>query len=520
MNMVPNFIRVEDLPAPLIRHLNGLWRRRWTVVIAAWAAALMGWFAVWLLPDLYESRAQVFVQTETVLQPVLGDVVATPDYADRVDVMRLQLLARPNVEEIIYRAGLDRLIETSNEVEHRAAMQGLVDGVAGNIMIESPRDMYFVISYAHGDPDIAKRVTDAVLNLLIEQDIGASLSESGAARRRLELQIEDFEKRLSANELRVAEFRSEHAVELAATEGVDRRAAQKEDDLARTAEEISDTRGRILTLENLLSATPRGASGGELERLRVELAALRSKYQDSHPDIRGVTARINELERNNGALATNPEFIRLQSELSVARNAVAVLEAREQTQRQELQALVIAASQAPAVIAELKQIERQYETTKDTYEELLHRRDRLQLTQNLGPAGRGVEYQIFERPERAIKPSEPARQFLIYLVVFAAIGAGVAFGVLINLIDRTYTQSEELEKAFGLPVLGAFTETPSVEVRTTRRRDALRLAGAGAALFAMGFVYTYLSVGRLPATLEEEAAAFRPTQTASNEVAR
>jgi|GEM_PF-1114319 len=505
-SMVQNFFRVEDLPAPLIRHLNGLWRRRWTVVVAAWIAALACWFGVWLLPDQYESRAQVFVQTETVLQPVLGDVVANPDYADRVEVMRLQLLARPNVEEVIYRAGLDSTIEASNEVEHRAAMQGLVDSIAGSIKIESPRDMYFIISYANGDPDVAKRVTDAVLNLLIEQDIGASLSESGAARRRLNLQIEEFEERLSANELRVAEFRREHAAELAAAEGVDRRRTQKESDLERTADNINDLRGRILTLENLLSATPRGASGGELEQLRVELAGLRSKYQDTHPDIRGLQARIAELESGNGGLAVNPEYIRLQSEVRVAQNSLSALVAREKAQREELETLAIAASQAPTVIAELQQIERQYDTTKNTYEDLLERRDRLQLTENLGPAGRGVEYQVFERPERALKPEWPPRQLFIYGSIFGAIVAGIGVGVLMNLIDRTYTQAEELEKAFGLPVLGAFTETPSDEVRKSRARDVLRLAGAGAALLVLASIYNYLSVGGLPAELNEEEA--------------
>lgn len=513
--MLRNFIRVEDLPPPLIRHLNGLWRRRWMVVAAVWAAALLGWFCVWLLPDRYESRAQVYVQTETILQPVLRDVVASLDYTDRVDVMRLQLLARPNVEEILYRAGLDRNIDTTNEIERRAALQGLVNGLSESIKIESPRDMYFVISYSHGDPEIARAVTDATLNLMIEQDIGASLSESGAARRRLELQIEEFEERLSANELKVAEFRRDHAVELAATEGVDRRRSQKENELARIAEEIGQTRGRILTLENLLSATPRGASGGELERLRVELADLRSRYQESHPDIRGVTARIAELERSDGGLAANPEFVRLQSELRVARTSTAALEAREAALREELNALDIAAGQAPAVIAELQQIERQYDTTKNTYEDLLARRDRLQLTENLGPAGRGVEYQVFERPERAIKPSDPPRQMLIYTSIFGALIAGAAFGVLINLIDRTYTQSEELEQAFGLPVLGAFTEAPSTDVREARRRDVLRLAGAGVALLVMGFVYNYLSVVRLPADLSEEAR----TQITSSEAA-
>ena len=111
--------------------------------------------------------------------------------------------------------------------------------------------MYFVISYAHGDPEVARAVADATLNLMIEQDIGASLSESGAARRRLELQIQEFEERLSANELRVAEFRHAHAVELAAAEGVDRRRDQKEGELTRIADEIGQTRGRILTLEKL-----------------------------------------------------------------------------------------------------------------------------------------------------------------------------------------------------------------------------------------------------------------------------
>ncbi len=499
--------RLNDLPPPIIRHLNGLWRRRWAVAAAAWAAALAGWFGVWLLPDQYESRAQVYVQTETILQPVLRDVMANPDYSDRVDVMRLQLLARPNVEEIIYRAGLDKTIEASGDVERIAAMQGLVNSVSSKIQITSPRDMYFVISFANGDPQIAKDVTDAVLNLLIEQDIGASLSESAAARRRLDLQIEEFEERLSANEMRVAAFRREHAVELAASEGTTRRRDQKENELVRAADEIGQTRGRILTLQNLLSATPRSASGGELERLRIELADLRSRYEPTHPDIRGVEARITELERDDGGLSSNPDYVRLQSELRVAENALVALNQREVSLRTELEALDIAVGQAPEVLAELQQIERQYETTKNTYEDLLARRDRLQLTENLGPAGRGVEYQVFERPERAIKPASPPRQLMIFGVVFGALVAGAAAGLLLNLIDKSYTQPVELEKAFGLPVLGAFTEAPSDEVRMARRRDVAGLAAAGAAMLFVAVLYNYLSVTRLPADLPEQTRA-------------
>ena len=129
--------KFSDLPPPVLRSLNGLWRRRWLVIAVAWAAALIGWFAVWLIPDKYESRAQVFVQTETILEPVLNGFTARPDYSRRVEAMRLQLLTRPNVEEIILRSGLDKTIEAKTPLERRAKMQSMVDWVASQIKIES-----------------------------------------------------------------------------------------------------------------------------------------------------------------------------------------------------------------------------------------------------------------------------------------------------------------------------------------------------------------------------------------------
>ncbi|MBY0420907.1 MAG: hypothetical protein K2Q06_01300, partial [Parvularculaceae bacterium] len=136
---------LADLPRPVLRYLVGLWRRRWVVVLGAWAAALGLWFLIWLLPDKYQSRAQVFVETETILQPVMNGVTAAPDYKARVDVMRQQLLSRPNVEQVIYRSGLDKTIKASGDVDRRVKMEGLVDYVSETIRIDSPKDRYFVI---------------------------------------------------------------------------------------------------------------------------------------------------------------------------------------------------------------------------------------------------------------------------------------------------------------------------------------------------------------------------------------
>lgn len=491
--------KFSDLPQPVIRGLNGLWRRRWLIVGVTWACALAGWFALWLIPDKYESRAHVFVQTETILEPVLTGFTARPDYTRRVEVMQQQLLTRPNVELIIDRSGLDETIEARTPMERRVKMEGMVEWVAGKIKIESPQEMYFIISYKNSDPKIAQAVVDAVLNLLIEQDLGASLTESEAARRRLDLQIEDYEERLVANERAVAAFRAEHASELMAIQGVTRQHELKENELTRVTDELDRTKGRILTLQNLISATPRRTSGGELERLKVELASLRSQYEESHPDIRGVLARIEELESGNTSLASNPEYVRLQSELSVARDSVRALEIREQRLKEELETLDFATGQAPAVEAELRQIVREYEQTQKTYEELLSRRDRLDLTQNLGAAGRGVEYQVFEWPTVALSPSDPPRMLLILGIFILAGGAGAAAALGLAILDKSYTQASELQHAFGLPILGALSEVASQDVIAERKRDRSRLVIAGAALVFVAGVYAYLTVFRIPA---------------------
>ncbi len=498
----------SDLPQPVLRQLNGIWRRRWIAVAIAGSAALLGWFVVWMLPDKFESRAHIYVQTETILDPVLNGVIARPDYSQRVEVMQMQLLTRPNVEEIILRSGMDEIIDARSPIERRAKMEALATWVAGQIEIESPRDMYFVISYRNGDPVIAQKVVDAVLNLLIEQDLGASLAEDEAARRRLNLQIEEYEEKLTANENAVASFRRQNAAELFSSQNNIRRRELKENELTRVSEEFERTKGRILTLRNLLSATPRSTSGDELDQMKMELAALRSQYEESHPDIRGVLARIVALEQvGANAPSSNPEYVRLQSELRVAQDTVVLLQDREQRLSAELGALDSAVGAAPAVEAALRQIIREYEQTQKTYEELLARRDRLQLTRSLGAAGRGVEYQVFERPQIALTPIDPPRLFLIFGVLVLSVGVGVGAAFVLTLLDKSYTQASELHEAFGLPVLGAVSEVSSAGVIAARRRDRMRLAAACAVLASVGALYTYYSVFRLPADLTLETAA-------------
>jgi len=506
--MVGTF-EIADLPKPIIRYGVGLWRKRWTVAVVAWAVALLGWFGLWLIPDKYVSRAQVYVQTETVLDPVMSGVTARPNYEKRVEVMRLQLLSRPNLAEIIARSGLDKeYVTASNARERRVQLEKLIDWVSGAITISSPQEMYFDIRYANSNPVLARNVVDAALNMLIEQDLGASFTENEEARKRLDSEVETFGNRLTAKEREVAAFRRRHADELGFFQGNDRRRDLLETDLSRVNDDLALATRRVGALRSQIATTTSQSTGGELDQLKVQLAGLRSQYNEDYPDISVLKARIAELEAGNrNDLPTNPEFKRLNTELRSAKDIVAGLEDRRSRIQTDLDALDITIGQAPAVVAELQRIERDYEQTRKNYEELLQRRDRLAITANLGAGSQGVEYKVFERPQISLVPSAPPRLILILLTTFMALGAGFGAAILFTWLQRSFSQESELQEAFGLPVLGAMSEVNSDAVIAERRRDILRLGAAAAALAAFAALYVYWEVFRIPTGVYDGAAS-------------
>jgi polysaccharide chain length determinant protein (PEP-CTERM system associated) len=509
-------VEIADLPPSAIRYGAGLWRRRWTVATVAAGSALLALLGLWLIPDQYASRAQVYVQTETVLDPVMTGVTARPNYERRVEVMRLQLLTRPNVEEIILRSGLDREITARDPRERGAQMERLIDWVANQITITSPQELYFVIDYKNSDPAIARNVVEAALNLLIEQDLGASLTENEEARKRLDAEIAAFDERLTAKEQEIASFRRTNAEELALVEGQGRGRELMEQELSRVTDELAVAERRVASARSLLAQTAATSSGTELDRLMIELAALRSQYNEDYPDIAALKARIAQLQADTvNQLPDNPEYKRLSAELRAAQDIAGGLADRQKRLRADLEALAFTIGQGPRVVAELQRIERDYEQTRKNYEELLERRDRLAITANLGAGSQGVEYKVFERPAVSVVPTSPPRLVLIALAVLGALAAGVGAGIFLTWMQKTFTQGSELQTAFGLPVLGALSEIGSDVVLAERKRDRRRLA-LGASVFAAVLVfYVYWEVFRLPSVAPDGA----PTASLSPEYA-
>ncbi|GGC99039.1 XrtA system polysaccharide chain length determinant [Aquisalinus flavus] len=486
---------LNDLPKPIVRYAVGLWTRRWLVLSVAWLVAVAGWLAIMLMPDAYESRAQIYVDTDTALNETLEESARRADFEKRVRVMTLQLLSRENLEQVIAEVGIDeefavvaaeRAPGNAAEQERirKVLLQRKIKSLGESIRISSSEEQYYTISYLDRNPVMAQRIVAAVIALFIEKDVGTAISQSETALSRLDREIRRYEALLSQKDQEVAAFRKEHADELTGNETQRRRLDQKEGELSGIEFSIEQSTRRRQTLMGELATTPRNTSGTELDQLKLQMAQLQSQYRDNYPDIIALRARIAELENGGASLPNNPEFQRLEASVRVVEDELAVLRQRQAVLRSEIEQLTLTAGQVPAVQAELQEIMRNYDQIEASYEDLLSERERQAITASLSEGGGTVDYNLYEAPTAAAEPAWPPRGLMSLGVFLVALGAGVGIAFLLAQIDRSYTQVSDLEEALGLPVLGAISPAQTPSRRRDNFFDRTAIVGVAGLLFA------------------------------------
>src|SRR3954468_18755600 len=108
---------MEEFITQLLASVKGIWHYRWHALLATWLIALAGWIKVYSLPDEYQSTARVFVDTQSVLKPLLSGMTSVPNVGQQVAIMSRTLLSRPNVERVMRTVDLDLNAKTARDKE-------------------------------------------------------------------------------------------------------------------------------------------------------------------------------------------------------------------------------------------------------------------------------------------------------------------------------------------------------------------------------------------------------------------
>lgn len=448
----------------------GVWRYRWVALLTAWAVALCGWLMVAQIDARYPATARLFVDTNRILEPLLDGIAVQPNIKQKVGLISKTLLSRPNLEELIEKSDLLSTYEGMTEDD-------LIELLQKKILITDTNESQsiYVVSYSHKDPQVAIDVVQYIIDIFVSSSRDADRSDNETAQQFLDVQISELEGRLTSAEQRLANFKRKHAGSLPGEAGGFYKRLENLVGAQRTAQlELQEAENRLATLRNNLrieegkvrnSSIRSSPFDARISELQGQLDELLVRYTERHPQVSILQGSIADLKAqkarsgggvNNSAalLQKSVVYQKLSTLMAEAEAEVAKLQARNSNYTARIAELNSTVDSIPAVEAELKQLDRDYETVRSQHDTLLSKREAARLTGNIDKDSNDVKIRSIDPPFVPSRPTDPDRLLLTALLLVGSVAVGVAVAFFLALLNPVFYNRRSLEHLTQLPVLG------------------------------------------------------------------
>ncbi len=441
-------------------------RRRLVALVVGGAALAIGLALALTIPAEWSATSVVQVEPRRLpadffpAQPGLS-------FEDRMRTVKHGILARPVLEKVIRETGyapelggnLDEAVSRlRREIEVR--LEGEVAGGAPGLL--------FVVEVRGRDREKVARVAELLPKVYADLTRQVLTAQARARRETLDAQAAVLGRQLSQEEARLLDFKIAHIQELPEMIETNARAVAR-------IQELMDMRlGSIAAArrrrDDLLAAIPEGPSEpgmaeSGLDAVVRRLQTLEAAYGENHPDVIRARRELEEAQaRRDGELARfrreriQSQLARLDADVRDDRTALASLE-------EERKALLRRMEAAPRWAQELANLSRDYEVLRGRYAAAVSRRADAQAAEALLAADEPALFREVEAASVPARPFAPDRPRLVWLAIFAALGAGLAAAGLAEWLDASVRGPEDAG-ILGAPVLAAVPRIGPARGRT------------------------------------------------------
>jgi polysaccharide chain length determinant protein (PEP-CTERM system associated) len=499
---------MDQVLQQVLGYAKAAWQRRWWGVAVAWLACIVGWTWVMMMPDRYQASARVYVDTQTLLKPLLQGLTAEPNVEQQIKLMTRQLVSRPTLEKVARMTDLDVKAKTPEQTE--AMLNNLAEKIA---ISDTGQENLYTISYQDASGDLAKKVVQSLLTIFVETSLGKTRQDISSSQRFIEEQLQQYQQKLTDAESALKEFKQKH-IGLMPGQGGDYYAKlaetstqlrQAQLDQQEAVNRRNQLKQQLADEEPELAAAATTTSDSEIDSriqaLQKQMDQLRLQYTDLHPDIQSTKRLVDKLEAQKradlaarkanpaGTKIQNPVYQQLTIAIAEADATVASLQARVSEYQRRYSELRNASNMVPQVEQEYTQLTRDYDVYRQNYDALLKRRESVTMSGEVESKTDTVDFRVIDPPFVPSQPAWPNRPLLLSLVTLGGLGAGVVVAFLLSQLRRTVTDRRVLRELTGLPLLGAVSRVETDETRRRKRKGLLTyLAALGSLIAAYGGV--------------------------------
>jgi polysaccharide chain length determinant protein (PEP-CTERM system associated) len=465
-------------------------RRAKPVLVPALVAAVVGALVSFAFHAKYSSESVVLWEGQkvptTVVQPVVQE-----DLITRMDVLWQQSLSQSQMQPLIQRVFPGRspqeqlaIIDEIREDAHIVPVPDISEYGAATRRPNAPPTPGFIISYSSSNPRLAQQICDELTNIVVSANLQLIQDAARGTSAVLNRGLEDDKRSLDELDKQLAEFKKQYVGQLpeeeennlkillslgtqldAVTQALNRAEQEKEYGQSMLAQQLA-------SWKSLQSSTNPQTLEKQLSELQTQLLDLQARYTDDHPDVIKMKADIAEVKKklaeinqaspdasdassDKASAMEPPEIRQLRLQAHQAEEAVAAYTKQQKQLQQQISAYQSRINVSPEIEGRYKQLTRDYDVARKSYDDLLAKKGVNDLTVNMNNQSEGERLLILNPASQPDAPSFPNR--LLFLA--GGFGAGLALGcgiaLWLELQDKSIRNQADAEAALELPMLVA-----------------------------------------------------------------
>jgi polysaccharide chain length determinant protein (PEP-CTERM system associated) len=440
---------VTDIARGYLRELSN--HRKWFagcyfLVMAGTLVAALTW------PKTYTSFSTIYADNSNILQPLMEGNAVTTSIVDQARNAREIIFKRTYYDDVLKAAGYPTeslTLEQKDSLIEDIQDQTVISNVGAN-----PASL-IRIAFSDSNPVKAFSVAQKYTSLFIEESVVEKRDESKSAFDFIQNQVTTYHTKLQLSEERLSTFKSKN----------------NNGTLAETNSRISRYRSDIERLE--LELVQLGTEGNAVERelsgeseiakdisdmvnlrnrinsLQMQLDTLKSRFHDNYPDVIQLQAQIDDLmgmyETGDAGLLIQVDDLAgngitpLHQQL---RSRLAAIKTSMQTKNSQLAGVKTLLAEEVKKIslineseAQLAELTRDYNVTRDFYNDMLKKLENARVSMHLDEEQQGVTFKV---QEQAVIPTQPDGLSFSKLLIgsfLAAVAAPLGLLVLYMELD-------------------------------------------------------------------------------------
>ena len=482
-------------------YMEILRRRIWYLVIPFLVILIGTVLYATFAPRLYKAATLVLVTPQKVPESFVQPTV-TSRIEERLQSISQEVMSRTRLEQVINEFGLYK------DESKNLAREEVVELMKKDIKVELPTKReekgYFTISYIGKDPKVVTAIANRLASLFIEENLRLREQQAVGTTEFLASELTTKKAKLEELEASVTQYKRQHMGELPEQRDTNLRILEQlQNQYQRVGENLRAAQDRKLFLQKQLSdlELPTTGSGtmaiGQESRLQAgrsstsssvlgytssgpevagtyesqkdsltrQMDELRSRYTESHPDVVAAKKRLADLETKKDIydIKKDPRYRELKNQVSITDTEIKRFQNEEAQIASQINRYRGRIESVPSREQEMTSLAREYQNTKETYDQLMKKSQDAQQAENLERRQKGEQFRVIDParvPEKPFSPDVP-KVLLIGFVI--SIGCSFGAAIIREQMDRSFHDAGDVEVTLGLRVLATI---PTIEQKT------------------------------------------------------